>query len=305
MSSLFQASGRSRANPFDSQIQALIDSNDLPSAIEQTVHSIVTTVTDSARPTGAMQDFMDAFIVPVVTSPASHGPMLALLEALSSQAPTTPGKNILEPSHRKALRIYTRDDGQFHWSTLPGFDWFLGDIQRLLHIHRDDAPGSGTGNKSIRGDMYYLNFNIFCTTLLRVNQGVGYGMDPIYVLYMCKEGLERDNPRVLDVYVQPRLPMQTLRALDVRVAALWVREGASVLWNMDPEILRKNHAAALDEKTYWWPKDDGLTRQRWQLWMERLQFFSKDEYQMDEDTRSAALEAAGVIQKILAENQSS
>jgi hypothetical protein len=55
----------------------------------------------------------------------------------------------------------------------------------------------------------------------------------------------------------------------------------------------------LDEKTALWPREDGLIRERWQLWKERLWALSTDEVSLDEETRTVTQEAYGVVGDIL------
>lgn len=60
-------------------------------------------------------------------------------------------------------------------------------------------------------------------------------------------------------------------------------------------------AAALDEETDLWPREAGLTLERWRLWWgRRLQALSTEE-NSDERTRIVATEGAGVVERLLEE----
>lgn len=85
--------------------------------------------------------------------------------------------------------------------------------------------------------------------------------------------------------------------LDVRVAAIWVRDGSRALWEMDHEELQQHWAAALNDKTDLWPREDELARERWQVWKERLQALSREH--LDEETRAVVKEAADVLRAFL------
>lgn len=97
------------------------------------------------------------------------------------------------------------------------------------------------------------------------------------------------------------MPPEQLWALDVRVAATWMRDGGRALWEADYEELRRHWAAALNDKTELWPREYGLTRERWVLWGERLRALSI-EGSLDEETQAVVTEAADVVSAILEED---
>jgi hypothetical protein len=72
-----------------------------------------------------------------------------------------------------------------------------------------------------------------------------------------------------------------------------------VLWETDVEELRKHYAAALGQKTELWPRTDGLTRERWELWGKRLRELGAEEGGLDGETRAVVREAAEVVDGLL------
>lgn len=83
-------------------------------------------------------------------------------------------------------------------------------------------------------------------------------------------------------------------ALDVQVAATWMRDGDRTLWEADYEELR--HWAALDDQTELWLRG-GLTRERWILWGKRLRALSIQEI-LGEET-AVVIGAADLVSGIL------
>lgn len=124
---------------------------------------------------------------------------------------------------------------------------------------------------------------------------------PVWVFLASRDVLEREREVVISQPRQPKLHRMTpeqLWTLDVRVAATWMRDGGQALWETDDEQLRLHWAAALDTKTELWPRNAGLTLERWLLWGERLQALST-EGNLDEETRKVVTEAAEVVQGLL------
>lgn len=94
-------------------------------------------------------------------------------------------------------------------------------------------------------------------------------MHPIWVFYACRNVLERGPT---PAQLQPgRISSEQMWELDVRVAATWVRDAGRVLWGVESGELQP-WEAALREKTELWPRGDGLTRERWVFWGERLRW---------------------------------
>lgn len=73
------------------------------------------------------------------------------------------------------------------------------------------------------------------------------------------------------------------------------------MWETDYEHLRQHWAAALDETTELWRREDRMTRERWRLWEERLRSLSREDGSLSAETRAVAMEAADVIGDILGE----
>lgn len=299
MTTILDVPGTNPLNPFSAPIQALLTSSNYSSCLDETAAQLVTTVTTSSRPGHALWELWDAFFTAVATCTTSHAPHLVLLDTLREQPPTQP-KNVL------FLGSYTQADEKLHWSALPRFRAQWRDVHDVLEAWRDwdgvRVSGAGdtsttTSTLSSRGDEYYLRFCIFSAALLKATNGKGE-VHPIWVFYACRTVLERDGP-------QPRQPkehkmsVEQVWALDVRVAATWMRDGGRALWETDCEALRLHYAAALDDKTELWPREDGLTRDRWGLWGNKLRALSTEEGKLDEETRIMVTEAAEVIEGLL------
>jgi hypothetical protein len=145
----------------------------------------------------------------------------------------------------------------------------------------------------------YLRFISFSATMLKRDKQAS-AAHSVWVFYTCKVVLEYEALPFREPKKQ-RLSYEQVRAIDVCAAATWVRDGAWALWKTDFEELREHWAAVLDEKTDLWPRGDGLTRERWQLWKQRLWALSMDEASLDEESRTVVKEAYGVLEHILQE----
>lgn len=198
------------------------------------------------------------------------------------------------------LRSYTNADGKLHWQSLPRFSAQWRDVHDILEAWRDwDGVRLSGGSLSGSGDKYYLHFCLFSAMLLKEAKGKGE-IHPIQVFYSCHNVLERKDPQPREPKPH-RMSTEQLWALDVRVAAIWMRDGGRALWETDRDELRRHWGLALDDKTKFWPGEDGLTRERWLLWGERLPALSTDEGKLDEETRVVLGEAAEVVDAILGE----
>lgn len=301
MTTLLDIPGSNPPNPFSAPIQALLTpSNHSPAPTpDQTAAYLVNTVTTSSDPAHALWELWDAFFTAVATSSTSHDPHLALLDALHAHPPTQ-----LTVRVGSNVRSYTEADGKLHWQTLPRFSAQWRDVHDILEAWRawDGVRDSGADNSStlsIRGDEYFLRFCAFSAALLKVTKGKGQ-LHPIWVFYTCRDVLECEGPRSCLPRAH-RMPPEQLWALDVRVAATWMRDGGRALWEADYEELRRHWAAALNDKTELWPREYGLTRERWVLWGERLRALSI-EGSLDEETQAVVTEAADVVSAILEED---
>ncbi|OQE43576.1 hypothetical protein PENCOP_c003G03458 [Penicillium coprophilum] len=300
MTTILDVQGINPPNHFSRPIQAFLTPSNLSSAPapEETAAQLVNYVTSSSAPAHALWELWDAFFTAVATSPASHDPHLTLIDALHVQPPTE-----LNVRARSSLHSYIGPDGKLHWQTLPLFSAQWRDVHDILEAWRDwDGVRSGAGDNSTisalssSGDEYFLRFCVFSSALLKATKGKGE-VHPIWVFYACRDVLEREGP-------QPRQPKahrmssEQLWALDVRIAAIWMRDGGRVLWETDNDELRRHWAAALDDPTELWPRENGLTRDRWRLWGERLRALCTEGI-LDKKTRVVVTEASEVVSGIL------
>ncbi|KAF2177740.1 hypothetical protein K469DRAFT_719484 [Zopfia rhizophila CBS 207.26] len=300
MTTIFDIPGTNPPNPFSTPIQALLTSTNL-SSVPKIAEDLVTTVTTSSDPANVLWELWDVFFTAVATSSTSHTPHLALLDALRAQPPTEPNNVCAGSDAERRLRSYTQADGKLHWSALPRFSAQWRDVHDILEAWRDwDGVRASGETLSSSADKYYLRFCDFSAALLKATKGKGE-VHPIRVFYVCKDVLERKGPQSRQPKAH-RMTAEQVWALDVRIAATWMRDGGRALWETDHEELRRHWAAALDEKTELWPREDGLTRERWRLWEERLRALSTEGGNLDEKTRAVLTEAVEVVKGILKES---
>lgn len=309
MTTILDIPGSNPPNPFSTPIQAFLTTP--PASAHQTAAHLFTTITTSSNPAHALWELWDAFFTAVVTSPTSQAPLLTLLDALHAHPPTQPKNTHARSNAEQSLHSYTQATGTLHWPALPRFSAQWRDVHDILEAWRDwDGVHVGTDNSSITlnssssGGEYYLRFCVFSAALLKeTTRGKKGEVHPVWVFYACHDVLERETaaapqPRQLKAH---RMAPEQLWALDVRVAATWVRDGGRALWETDYEELRLYWAAALDDQTDLWPREAGLTREQWQLWGERLRALSA-KGNLDEGTRMVVTEAAGVVGGLLEGN---
>jgi len=314
MTTILDAPGSNASDPFSTLIQALLTSNNFASTpaptteLSVTVVDLITKVNTSRDPAHALWELWDAFFKAVVNLASSHAPYLALLDALRAQPPTQPSNVRAGSDAERQLRSYSQADGKLHWSALPRFGAQWRDVHDILEAWRDwdgvrassVRNNSSASTLSSSGDVYYIRFCEFSAALLKATKGEDV-VHPIWVFYACRNVLERGGPQSR----QPkphRLSAEQTWVLDVRVAAVWMRDGGRTLWEIDYEELRRHWATALDEKTELWPREDGLTKERWRLWEKRLLALSTKEGHLAEDTRLVVTDAANVVGAILEES---
>lgn len=301
MTSIFDVPGSNPPNPFLPLIEALITSPTSSSLVNSTAAQIVTNITDSPDPAQALWELWDAFFIAVAASP-SHAPHLALLKAIRAQSPTQPTGIPPRSEAARLLRSYTGPGGKLCWSTLPRFDAQWRDTHDILQQWRDwDGVRPSGERTALSGAEYYLNFCTFSAAQLKQmteNGGKAPAMD---VFYTCKEVLERKSPEKYNPKPH-RMTPEEIWALDIHVTGIWVRDGGRALWEMDEGEKRKHWGAALDEETELWPRNDGLTKERWRLWEHRLQELSRNGEKLEEETRRVLGEAAEVIAGLLEES---
>ncbi|KXX78610.1 hypothetical protein MMYC01_204491 [Madurella mycetomatis] len=307
MTTILDIPGSQPPNPFSEPIQSALTALTSGSGptLDDTAAHIVATVTDSPNPAHALWELWDAFFTAVATcqGPQPHAPHLALLDALRAQPPTQPSRVRAGSDADRQLRGCTQSDGKLHWSALPRFGAQWRDVHDILEAWRDWDGVRASADESLShgAGEYYLRFCAFSAALLGVTAGEG-GVHPIWVFHACRNVLERESPQPCGHPKPHRIPPEQVLALDVRVAATWVRDGGRALWETGSEELRRHWAAALDRKTELWPKEDGLTRERWQLWAKRLHILRTAEPSLDQETKAVVTEASEVVERILQEN---
>ncbi|KAI4649988.1 uncharacterized protein J4E78_008269 [Alternaria triticimaculans] len=299
MTSILDIPGTTLPNRFSLLIQEATTSIRYPLLFSHLVEKIIDAIATSYYADQAIWELWDAFFIAVTSCPPPYDYYIALLDAIRAQPPSKP----------KVPRLCrdAKHDGQLHWSELPGFDMYWGDAHSILLGRRnwngirdpgteEDPFGSTT---RIRPDQLYLRMCIFSATLMKHGRQTGVGY-PMTVFYACRYALERvyEAPPELDSNLHS-IPLEQVRALDIRVAAIWLRDGGWALWNTDHEELREHFAVPLDDETELWPSQDGLTPERWGLWEKRLWDLSTDEDKLDEETRAVVKEAYEVVEGIL------
>ncbi|KAH8711962.1 hypothetical protein GQ44DRAFT_714184 [Phaeosphaeriaceae sp. PMI808] len=310
MTTIIDILGTSGPNPFDAPIQTLVTSTQESSALEATriemAAQFIDSVTNAAHPVSVLYQLWDAFFRAAIASESSYVPHLALLDALRAHPPTQP-ITVAMSTEATQLAQYTKADGQLHWSELPGFGWQWRDVHDVLEAHRDwdsayasgPKEGAPTNGPALTGGEYYLRFCRFSAALLKDTNGKDQ-VHPVQVFYTCRNVLECKGPEPREEEAH-RLTTKQLWALDIRAVATWLLDGGRALWETDYEYFRKYWADTLDWKSERWPREDGLTGERWRLWEERLRTLSKEDESLDDGTRAMAVEAADVIKSILAE----
>lgn len=304
MTTIFDAEGANPPNPFSALIQQALN-NPEPTRQDEVAAEMVQAVTTSRDPSDALWSLWDAFFKAVATSPTGSDSIalqLGLLDALRAHPPTEPTSITAGSDEERNLRSCTHQtDGKlFHWSSLPRFGAQWRDVHDILEAWRDwdgVRGGAGSDKADVAPNKCFLRFIDFSAALLRKTQGK-CAISPIWVFHSCKEVLEREHPWPCQPRAH-RMSPEEVWALDIRVTATWVREGARALWNTDSEELRRHWAAALDEQTDLWPRADGLTEERWRLWGVRLRTLSEEDEKLCEETRAVAKEAARVVEGLL------
>ena len=93
--------------------------------------------------------------------------------------------------------------------------------------------------------------------------------------------------------------MGEVKEVEERVVSTWLKFGARLLWEeMKKDEFRENYRDTLEWKTELWPRTDGLTRERWQLWVGRLREMGQDGA-VDDGVKKLADEAAEVAGLLL------
>ncbi|KAK0658055.1 hypothetical protein B0T16DRAFT_341066 [Cercophora newfieldiana] len=299
MTTLFDAPGTSPPNPFSTLIAPLNlsseETNPSPSALASVAAQITHAVTTSTNPATSLWELWDAIFIPTATSRATHIPTLALLSAIRAQPPSLPSNVDWNDDAVRELKSHVDEtDGKLHWETLPKFGWSWRDFHDILEANREWKAGWQGAS--------FPTFVEFSALLLQ-ERGEKGEVHPINVFYACSNILKTretsgDEKKEDQEKDERKLTPEEVRAIDVRVVATWLKFGGRVLWEADQAELRKHFGAALDWERDLWPKKDGLTRERWAFWAERLWGLGEDE-RFDEQLRTLVKEAAEVIEGLL------
>lgn len=311
MTTILDAPGSNPPNTFTARIQALLDDRISAPEIAAT---IVADVFASPDPANALWQFWDAFFSAATTAAApgepparEHHHLLTLLDTLRTQPPTR-FNHSLSADAARALCSYADANGQLDWATLPRFGAQWRDVHdALLAWHDWDgvrASGGGSGDAPDHcpppepAGAKYLRFCAFSAAVVGRRHYGDAGVSPIWVFFACCNALEQTWTAPGTERRPNRLSPEQLWALAVRVTATWLRSGGRVLFETSEEDLGRHWAPALKQKTDLWPREDGLTQDRWRLWIERLRAASTEE-QFDEETRTAAKDAAELTEGFL------
>ncbi|KAL4904018.1 hypothetical protein BDW74DRAFT_179108 [Aspergillus multicolor] len=278
------------SNPFTAVIQAYLTTTNASQSAEETATHIVAAHTNPRGP---------------------------VLRCLTPSAPKNPrshpvsgnGASDGTPRYRGRRRDPPLD-------RLPrfGLEWY--ETRNTLWGLRDsdgvyDREIGGMRKLEISPAESYLYFTIFSAALLKatkadrtrqrkiVSQAINvfyYGRDILETVRVPPDPLEDDDSPY-------SIPQQQVWYLDVRVTAIWIRDGARALWDVNLKLLWFYYTNALESKTDLWPREDGLERERWELWGRRLRGLQgSDDKALDEDTKAVVAEAADVLEALLQEH---
>lgn len=310
----------SRSNPsisYSALIQTLLNPTiDSPGPVptpDETAAKITATIHASAEPATDLGElWVELFTAVITSTSSSYAPHIALLKALLAQPPMRPmNASKGKYSAQNSLLPFLQSDGQLHWSTLPrfGMEWrdeFDALRNRRAQGQEDsptsvqmDSPTNGVATRDKNGTRYYLRFCSFSAALVKITHKKGQ-VYPLWVFFECSPVLECKDSRP-SAPGDNNLTEEQLWDVDVRAAAIWLRDGGLALWELcetEHEYLREHYARQLDWETELWPGGQGLTRERWCLWEERLRTLSGDEG-LSEETRTVATEAADVVNSLL------
>lgn len=258
------------------------------------VSTLLKTVNDSLRPWTALWNLWDAFFTVVVHSSA-QAQRLAFIGDVRAHPPTKP-KSKGAPRH---LGGSLGADGQLHWSDLPGFGTQWSDAHGVLEARREwniSIRGPGKESPLTTYATLHLQYCGFSASLLKTMGRTG-GVHPVRVFYEARNTLERDVPLDND-RGEGKMRPRDVWDLDVRVAAIWIRDGAGRLWDVDAHMLRQDWGNTLDSATDRWPRMDGLTLERWRLWRKRVRGLGGRE-ELGDETKRVLSQAAQVLEDLL------
>ncbi|KAK5657401.1 hypothetical protein OQA88_2971 [Cercophora sp. LCS_1] len=302
MTTIFDIPGTNPPNPFTTPTQTYL-SNPHDDHAASTASELIAIVTTSSDPSSSLFYLWDAFFTSVVhvpsTTPNSFTPHLILLSAIRAHKATKPTQLIPGSDRERTLHAsgHLQPDGHFHWSKLPLFPAQWGDTHDIIQDWRswDGVRSSGVTTDGKPAD-FYLRFLTFSAVMLGQTAKASE-IHPVNVFYAARGVLEREGKgeeekRGLDVH--------QLWELDVRATAVWLRYAARRLWDMDGEQLRgAGYDRTLDSGTDLWGEGEGLKRERWVLWRDRLEVFEGEV--QDAETKEEVREARKVVDGLLGE----
>jgi hypothetical protein len=291
-------SGSNTLNPFSTVFTSVCTWPSADTTVDDALAHIIATVTAARNPDTKLYELWDAFFTTIVTYPESHSALLVVLNALAAHPPT---HIRLSYTAKTRLGTYLQPDGKLCWSLLPRYHDLWRDTHDILESSRDwdGVSASDAQNLDCPVAAKFVHFCEYSAAALKAaKHDRGRNSLSLWVFYACRNVLEYKEPGSR----QPnphRLSSEQLRALDIRVAATWLRDGARALWETDAEFLREHWAVALDEETQFWPCNQGLTRDRWRLWEGRMRALAADGNHLEESTTTVMLEAADIVKELL------
>ena len=305
MTTILDPPGKNPPNPFSKHIETVVRN---PKSAPETVPLITTDIAAASDPSNARWQFWDAFFTAIVSARA---PIESELSTHSTGPDLVfkPNDDSSSHPHQSLLALF---DELHETPVTDKFSAQWRDVHDILHAWRawdgirvtaqaDDAQ-SGPPPSPDPVAPKFLRFCEFSAALVGTR---GYAREYVHVInvfYACRDGLESKPPSNDEDKRGAGDPHQLLPeelwALDVRVAAVWVRSGGLALSKTSVDELRTHWSAALADKTHYYPQTDGLTLSRWMLWAERLDSFVGDA-RLDQETQVLVREAALALDRVL------
>jgi hypothetical protein len=290
--------GSNTLNPFTTVFTSVCTGSSSNTTVDDAVAHIVAIVTATRYPHTKLYELWDALFTSVVTYSESHSTLLVTFNTLAAHPPT---HIRLSYTAKNRLSTYLQSDGKLCWSLLPRYHDLWRDTHDILEASRDwdGVLTSNTQNLSCPVAARFLRFCEYSAAALKAaKHDRGQNSLSLWVFYACRNVLECKEPKLRQTKPH-RLSAEQSWALDVRVAAIWLRAGARALWETDADFLREHWTLALDEETQSWPCNEGLTKQRWRLWEDRMRALAADGKRIRESTTTVMLEAADVVKELL------
>ncbi|KAJ5473174.1 Protein of unknown function DUF3632 [Penicillium sp. IBT 31633x] len=210
---------------------------------------------------------------------SSHSSLLALLGEFQKADSHIPGSKA--------------EDKPSEWLACFGSMW--RDKWDILSPHALSGWTMSTSQTARR----WNNINAFSAKLLATTSFSRGAKLRAFGLASLRRCLETD-PNTFKVQRKPpwyRMDLTEMLAADVCAAAQWPIHAGGLLWEdtrlEEPELIRR----LLPGQTELWKGEQGLTKERWQLWKERFMFMAKYE-DFGPNTRQIAQETTQIMGKI-------